>query len=194
MSRDIFNWTRLLRAPSNLAFSVSRDAASTTSLGSLCQCFISLVVKKFFLISSQNPDSRKDRAFVAACLWGRRSGSVLADCCSGHCRVWGRPVCPLSLPSHPSTASCCSQGLGAAVRCTWMQIQSNGPETQILGRVLRWGRVGPAHTRQHSKLPGPYRGKSGRLHCWQHWASSPRLYRKNECKNKTSFVWLVKHK
>ena len=30
-SRDIFNWIRLLRAPSNLAWNVSRDGASTTS-------------------------------------------------------------------------------------------------------------------------------------------------------------------
>jgi len=33
VSRDIFNWIRLLRAPSNLALNVSRDGASTTSLG-----------------------------------------------------------------------------------------------------------------------------------------------------------------
>jgi len=31
VSRDIFNWIRLLRAPSNLAWNVSRDGASTTS-------------------------------------------------------------------------------------------------------------------------------------------------------------------
>ncbi|KAK4830182.1 hypothetical protein QYF61_008973 [Mycteria americana] len=37
MSRDIFNEIRLLRAPSNLTLNVSRDGASTTSLGSLCQ-------------------------------------------------------------------------------------------------------------------------------------------------------------
>jgi len=51
MSRDIFHQPRLLRAPSNLALSVSRVGASTTSLGNLCQCFTTLVVKKFFLIS-----------------------------------------------------------------------------------------------------------------------------------------------
>ncbi|NXR03058.1 PTPRT phosphatase, partial [Sagittarius serpentarius] len=37
MNRDIFNWSRLLRAPSNLTLNVSRDGASTTSLGNLCQ-------------------------------------------------------------------------------------------------------------------------------------------------------------
>ena len=54
MSRDFFNWIRLLRAPSNLAWNVFRDGASTTSLGNLCQCFTTLSVKNFFLISSLN--------------------------------------------------------------------------------------------------------------------------------------------
>jgi len=52
VSRDIFNQTRLLRALSNLALNVSRDGASTASLGNLFQCFTTLIVKKFFLISS----------------------------------------------------------------------------------------------------------------------------------------------
>jgi len=54
VSRDIFNQTRLLRALSNLALNVSKDEASTTSLGNLCQCFITLIIKNFFLISSLN--------------------------------------------------------------------------------------------------------------------------------------------
>jgi len=54
VSRDVFNWIRVLRAPSNLALNISRDRASTTSLGNLCQCFITLIVKNFFLISSLN--------------------------------------------------------------------------------------------------------------------------------------------
>ncbi|KAK4814017.1 hypothetical protein QYF61_004647 [Mycteria americana] len=41
-SRDIFNQIRLLRAPSSLALSVSRDGASTTSLGNLGQCLTTL--------------------------------------------------------------------------------------------------------------------------------------------------------
>ncbi|KAK4818403.1 hypothetical protein QYF61_012324 [Mycteria americana] len=45
---------RLLRAPSNLTLNVSRDGASTTSLGNLVQCFTTLIVKNFFLISSLN--------------------------------------------------------------------------------------------------------------------------------------------
>jgi len=44
-SKDIFNQTRLLRAPSNLALNVSRDGASTTSLGSLFQCLTTLIKK-----------------------------------------------------------------------------------------------------------------------------------------------------
>jgi len=54
MSRDIFNQTRLLRALSNLTLNVSRDGESTTSLGNLCQCFIALSVKNFFLVSNLN--------------------------------------------------------------------------------------------------------------------------------------------
>jgi len=54
VSRDIFNYTRLLRAPSNLALNVSRDGDSTTSLGNIFQCFTTLIVKNFFLISSLN--------------------------------------------------------------------------------------------------------------------------------------------
>jgi len=51
MSRDTFYKTRLLRAPSNLMLKVSRDGASTMSLGNLFQCF---TVKNFFIISSLN--------------------------------------------------------------------------------------------------------------------------------------------
>jgi len=54
MSRDIFNQTRLLRAPSNLTLNVSRDGALTTSLGNICQGFTTLMVKNFLLISSVN--------------------------------------------------------------------------------------------------------------------------------------------
>ncbi|KAK4818643.1 hypothetical protein QYF61_016614 [Mycteria americana] len=42
MGRDIFHQIRLLRAPSNLALNVSRDGASTTSLGDLLQGFTTL--------------------------------------------------------------------------------------------------------------------------------------------------------
>ncbi|KAK4814468.1 hypothetical protein QYF61_018986 [Mycteria americana] len=51
---DIFNKIRLLRAPSNLTLNVSRDGASTTSLGNLFQCLTTLMVKNFFLKSSLN--------------------------------------------------------------------------------------------------------------------------------------------
>jgi len=54
VSRDISSSIRLPRAPSNLAFDVSRDGASTTSLGNPFQCFTTLIVKNFFLISSLN--------------------------------------------------------------------------------------------------------------------------------------------
>ncbi|KAK4823530.1 hypothetical protein QYF61_003039 [Mycteria americana] len=48
------NTIRLLRAPANLSLNVSRDGASTTSLGNLGQCFTTLIVKSVFLISSLN--------------------------------------------------------------------------------------------------------------------------------------------
>jgi len=43
-----------LRAPSNLALNFSRDGVSTASLGNLLQCFTTLILKKFFVISSLN--------------------------------------------------------------------------------------------------------------------------------------------
>ncbi|KAK4828550.1 hypothetical protein QYF61_027519 [Mycteria americana] len=54
MSKDIFNSIRLLRAPSNLTLNVSRDGASTTSLGNMFQCFTTLILKNVVLISSLN--------------------------------------------------------------------------------------------------------------------------------------------
>ncbi|KAK4810366.1 hypothetical protein QYF61_019285 [Mycteria americana] len=53
-SRDIFNYIRLLGALSSLSLNVSRDGAPTTSRGNLFQCFTTLIVKKFFLISTLN--------------------------------------------------------------------------------------------------------------------------------------------
>ncbi|KAK4815543.1 hypothetical protein QYF61_003235 [Mycteria americana] len=42
------------RVPSNLTLNVSRDGASTTSLGNLFQCFTTLIVKNVILIPSLN--------------------------------------------------------------------------------------------------------------------------------------------
>ncbi|KAK4822317.1 LOW QUALITY PROTEIN: hypothetical protein QYF61_013016, partial [Mycteria americana] len=42
MGRDTFNYIGLLRAPSNLTLNVSRDGASTASLGNLGQCLTTL--------------------------------------------------------------------------------------------------------------------------------------------------------
>jgi len=54
MSRDVFDQTRLLRAPSNLGLNTARERAATASLGNLFQCFTTLMVKNFFLISNLN--------------------------------------------------------------------------------------------------------------------------------------------
>jgi len=57
VSSNIYHWIKLLRAPSNMALNVSRDGASTTSMGNPFQCFTTLTVKTVFLISSLNPPS-----------------------------------------------------------------------------------------------------------------------------------------
>jgi len=54
VSRDIFHQTRVLRAPSNLALNTASEGAATAFLASLCQCFTTLMVKNFFLISNLN--------------------------------------------------------------------------------------------------------------------------------------------
>jgi len=54
MGRDIFRYTRLLRAPSNLALNTSGEGAATASPGNLFQCLTTLMVKNFFLISNLN--------------------------------------------------------------------------------------------------------------------------------------------
>ncbi|KAK4810670.1 hypothetical protein QYF61_007470 [Mycteria americana] len=53
-AKTVIPQIRLLRAPSNLTLNVSRDGASTTSLGNLFQCLTTLIVKNFFLKSSLN--------------------------------------------------------------------------------------------------------------------------------------------
>ncbi|KAK4830254.1 hypothetical protein QYF61_009321 [Mycteria americana] len=50
--KDIFNYIRLLRAPSNLTFNVYRDVAPTKSLDKLFQCFTTVIIKKLFLTST----------------------------------------------------------------------------------------------------------------------------------------------
>jgi len=64
MSRDIFNWIRLLGAPSNLAWNVSRDGTSPTSLDNLGQGFTTVTVNNFFLISSLNLSSLRLKSLL----------------------------------------------------------------------------------------------------------------------------------
>jgi len=40
MGKDTFHYTRLLKAPSNLALNTSMEGASTASLGNLFQCLV----------------------------------------------------------------------------------------------------------------------------------------------------------
>ena len=53
----IFSWIQLLRAPSSLVSSVSRDGPLTTFLGNLFQGFTTLMVQNFFPICSLNAPS-----------------------------------------------------------------------------------------------------------------------------------------
>ena len=52
MNRDTYSYVRLLRTPSSLTWNVSRNEASITSLGNLCQRLTTLSIRNFFLISS----------------------------------------------------------------------------------------------------------------------------------------------
>jgi len=71
MSRDIFHWTRVLRASSNLALSTAREGAATAPLGSVGQGLTTLRGKKFFLVSDRTS-----------------SAPVCARCPVTHCCVW----------------------------------------------------------------------------------------------------------
>ena len=59
---------QVLRAPSSLTLGVSRDGASTTSLGNLLQCLITLTVTNFFLTSNLNLPSFSLKHLLMA-LW-----------------------------------------------------------------------------------------------------------------------------
>ena len=58
MCRVTNHQTRLPRATSSLALNVSRDGASTTSLGNQFQCITTLWVKNFLLITNLNLPSQ----------------------------------------------------------------------------------------------------------------------------------------
>ena len=57
MNKDTYSYIRLLRVPSSLTLNVSRDRASTISLGNLFQCPAARIVKNNFLISNLNLSS-----------------------------------------------------------------------------------------------------------------------------------------
>ena len=46
MNRDTYSYHQVLRAPSSLTLSVSRNKAPITSLDNLCQCLITLIDKQ----------------------------------------------------------------------------------------------------------------------------------------------------
>lgn len=52
MSRDILNYKRLLRLPSNLTSNISRNGVYTTSLGNLLQGHTTPIVKHSFILSN----------------------------------------------------------------------------------------------------------------------------------------------
>lgn len=74
-NKETYSCIRLLRAASNLTWSVFSDGASTTSLGTLSQCLTTLIVRNFFLISYLNLSSGYNiglffflKALFSACL------------------------------------------------------------------------------------------------------------------------------
>ena len=69
--------TRLPRATSSLALNAARDGAFTTSLGNLFQCFTTLWVKNFLLISNLNLPCLSLKPFSLAL-----SLSTLVNSCS----------------------------------------------------------------------------------------------------------------
>jgi len=54
VSRDTYSWSGCSEPSSSLTLDVSRDGASTTSLGNLCQCLTTITAKNLFLISKLN--------------------------------------------------------------------------------------------------------------------------------------------
>jgi len=54
MNRDTYRYTRLLRDLSRLTLDVARDGTSNISVGNLCQCFTTVIIKNFVLISDLN--------------------------------------------------------------------------------------------------------------------------------------------
>ncbi|KAK4827084.1 hypothetical protein QYF61_014186 [Mycteria americana] len=97
ISRDIFKYVRLLRAPSILTLNVSRDGESTTSLGNLFQCLTTLILKNFFLVSSLNlPPFRPPLSTERLqCLPGSLLFSKLSNSNSLSLSSWERCSIPL---------------------------------------------------------------------------------------------------
>jgi len=83
------SYIRLPRAWSGLAFKVSRDEASTTSLGNLYQHLTTLTVKGFFPISSRNLPSLSTRNDLMWCDSGcQQLGLPTGAHCSPLQRGW----------------------------------------------------------------------------------------------------------
>jgi len=88
MSRDIFHQTRLLRVPSNLALNAAREGTATASLGNLFQCFTTLMVKNFFLISNLNLPSFSLEPFPPCPISTHRCEKSLSILPVGPFRYW----------------------------------------------------------------------------------------------------------
>ena len=113
---SIFNYIRLLRALSNLTLNVSRDGASTSSLGNLCQRFTTLTVKNFFLTSSLNLLSFTYRYWVVNTLGycpkdcGRHGPASQIRCRALYAHFWVswvRGDFVFALNAKQSLQSCC---------------------------------------------------------------------------------------
>jgi len=186
VSRDVFNRTGLLRALSNLTWNVSRDGASPTAVGNVCQGVTTLRVRNFFLISSLNLPSRILRQLLLV-PWQQ---ALLKHVCRTRCSGSLQQSVSLHAPSSHSLsptrstprARCrgAAQGsgrapstpLGAAAPEATALSQSHNPSpgAQALPPARRL-RPGPAR--------GPHRALGGQRERWArlccHLPAAPRL-------------------
>ena len=67
-SKDAYRQIRLLGDPTILTLNVSKDGASTTHLGNLCQCFTTVIVKSFSLACRKSHLSQRYGLYLTAVL------------------------------------------------------------------------------------------------------------------------------
>jgi len=117
MNRNTYSSIRVLRAPSSLTLSVSRDRASTTSLSNLFHCLTTLTVKNFFISKSALFETislvLSQRILLLSVPFSYRPFLGMEKL---HCSAWSLLSSRLNSPS--------SLSLSSQVRCSIPQIVS----------------------------------------------------------------------